>query len=42
MPIYPPRNEPIRKLEILEKRELEFEKCLRTNPSTQKIKSKAE
>lgn len=42
MPIYPPRNEPIRKIEILEKRELELEKCIRTNASIEKTKNKAE
>ena len=42
MPIYPPRNEPIRKSEILEKREMELQKCIRTNASTEKTKNKAE
>ena len=42
MPIYPPRNEPIRKIEILEKRELELEKCIRTNASPEKTGNKAE
>ena len=42
MPIYPPRNEPIRKIEILEKRELELIKCIRTNASTEKTNNKAE
>jgi len=42
MPIYPPRNEPIRKIEILEKRELELEKCIRTNASAEKTRNKAE
>lgn len=42
MPIYPPRNEPIRKIEILEKREMELEKCLRTKASDEKTNNKAE
>lgn len=42
MPIYPPRNEPIRKIEILEKREMELLKCIRTNASTEKTNNKAE
>ena len=42
MPIYPPRNEPIRKIEILEKRELELLKCNRINASLQKKLNKAE
>ena len=42
MPIYPPRNEPIRKIEILEKRELELEKCIRTNASPEKTGNKAD
>lgn len=42
MPIYPPRNEPIRKIEILEKRELELEKCIRLNASAEKTGNKAE
>lgn len=42
MPIYPPRNEPIRKIEVLEKREMELVKCLRTNSSEEKTNNKAE
>jgi len=42
MPIYPPRNEPTRKIEVLEKREMELEKCIRTKASTEKTENKAE
>ena len=42
MPIYPPRNEPIRKIEVLEKREMELLKCIRTNASKVKTNNKAE
>ena len=42
MPIYPPRNEPIRKIEVLEKREMELLKCIRTNASNDKTNNKAE
>lgn len=42
MPIYPPRNEPIRKIEILEKREMELTKCIRTNSSEEKTNNKAQ
>jgi len=42
MPIYPPRNEPIRKIEVLEKREMELAKCIRINSSEEKTNNKAE
>ena len=42
MPIYPPRNEPIKKIEVLEKRMMELEKCIRTNASEEKTINKAE
>ena len=42
MPLYPPRKEPIRKIQILEKRVMELLKCIRTNASEEKTKSKAE
>lgn len=41
MPIYPPRNEPNRKIEVLEKREMELLKCIRTNSSAEKTSNKA-
>ena len=42
MPTYPPRNEPIRKIEILEKREMELSKCIRTNASEEKTNNKVD
>ncbi len=42
MPTYPPRNEPIRKVEIFGKRVLELQKCKDTNSSEEKIANKAE
>lgn len=42
MPIYPPRNEPVRKIEILEKRIIELKKCIRLNAFEEKLVNKAE
>lgn len=42
MPIYPPRNNPTRKVEILENRIHDFLKCVRQNSSEEKLLNKAE
>lgn len=42
MPTYPPRNNPIRKTEILDKRIHDFLKCVRQNNSEEKLFNKAE
>lgn len=42
MPIYAPRKEPIRKIEVLEKRIMELKKCTRTNASEEMLMNKAE
>jgi|GEM_PF-4726852 len=42
MPIYPPRNEPIKKIEILEKRIVELQKEILINSSRIKIDNKSE
>lgn len=42
MPIYPPRNNPTRKIEILENRIHDFLKSIRKNCSKEKIANKAE
>ena len=42
MPTYPPRNNPIKKIEILDNRILDFLKCIRMNSSEEKLINKAE
>lgn len=42
MPTYPPRNNPTRKVEILENRIHDFLKCVRQNSSEEKLSNKAE
>jgi len=42
MPIYPPRNNPTRKIEILNNRILDFLKCIRQNSTEEKLKNKSE
>ena len=42
MPIYPSRNEPTRKIEVLEKREMELLKGIRINSSEEKMNDLAE
>jgi len=42
MPKYPPRHEPIRKIQILEKTIMELVKTIRNNDSIEKTKIKAE
>lgn len=42
MPIYPPRNNPTKKIEILDNRILDFQKCVKQNCSEEKLSNKAE
>jgi len=42
MPIYPPRNNPTKKIEILDKRIHDFIKCFQQNNSEEKLTNKAE
>jgi len=42
MPIYPPRNNPTKKIEILDYRILDFLKCVRQNCSEEKLLNEAE
>jgi hypothetical protein len=42
MPIYPPRNNPTKKIEILDNKILDFRKCIRQNSSEEKLANKAE
>ncbi len=42
MPIYPPRNEPIRKIEILNKRINELRKSIGSNESEEVLRTKTE
>ncbi len=42
MPTYPPRNNPTRKIEILDQKILDFLKCIRQNCSEEKLVEKTE
>ena len=42
MPIYPPRNNPTRKIEILDNKIFDFIKCVRQKKSEEKLKNKAD
>ena len=42
MPTYPPRNNPTRKMEILDRRIHDFFKCVRNESSIEKLKNMAE
>lgn len=42
MPLYPTRNEPTKKIQILAKRELELEKSIYKKVGTEKVNSNAQ